>query len=67
MITDAKPASNYARLLAVLQANMAKAREPELIKRLRDAIHTIENSRGATTGRAKGADAGHGADHHQRS
>jgi hypothetical protein len=32
---------NYDRLLAVLEANAASAREPELIRRLRDAIRAI--------------------------
>jgi hypothetical protein len=36
LVTD-----NYARLLRLLEANVARAREPELIRRLRDQIRTI--------------------------
>jgi hypothetical protein len=32
---------NYARLLRLLEANVARAREPELIRRLREQIRTI--------------------------
>jgi hypothetical protein len=36
-----KPATNYERLLAVLERNAENAREPELLRRLRDQIRTI--------------------------
>jgi hypothetical protein len=40
-----KPANNYARLLAILERNVARAHEPELIRRLREAIRATEERR----------------------
>ena len=38
-----KPATNYSRLLKILERNAASVQhEPELIRRLRDAIRAIE-------------------------
>lgn len=41
-----KPATNYDRLLRVLEANAASAHEPELARRLRDAIRAMRERRG---------------------
>jgi len=54
--------TDHDRLLRLLEANLAHAREPELIKRLRAAIHEIQNSRGTTTDRAN-KEAGTGLHH----
>ncbi len=64
LVTD-----NHSRLLRLLESNIAQAREPLLVERLRSALRTIEqNSRGIETGRAKEADAMPGANlHHHRS
>jgi hypothetical protein len=40
-LTAPKPSSNYDRLLRVLEANVASAREPELARRLREAIRAL--------------------------
>jgi hypothetical protein len=57
-------AANFARLLHVLEADAAAGSEPEITRLLRITIKSILDSRGATAGRAKGADAMHGADPH---
>jgi hypothetical protein len=36
-----KPATNYGRLLKILERNLADAREPELIRRLREALRAL--------------------------
>ena len=36
-----KPVTNYDRLLAILERNVADAREPELVTRLREAIRAL--------------------------
>jgi hypothetical protein len=41
-----KPVTNYDRLLAVLEANAERASEPELIRRLRDALRIIRSASG---------------------
>jgi hypothetical protein len=37
---------NYSRLLAILERNAAEVHEPELARRLRDAIRGMEERRG---------------------
>jgi hypothetical protein len=59
LVTD-----NCSRLLRLLESNIAQAREPLLVERLRSALRIIEqNSRGIATGRAKEVGARPGADH----
>jgi hypothetical protein len=42
-----KPAAdNYSRLLTILERNVKRATEPELVQRLRDAIRAVEARRG---------------------
>jgi hypothetical protein len=58
---------NRDRLLRLLEMNVAQATESALIRRLRNALHALQDSRGTTTCHAKEADAGHGADLHVHS
>jgi hypothetical protein len=44
-----KPVTNFDRLLAILERNAASVEhEPELARRLRDAIRTMRERRGET-------------------
>jgi hypothetical protein len=45
-VAPASPTSAANSLLAILKRNMARATEPGLVQRLRNAIHAIEARRG---------------------
>jgi hypothetical protein len=38
-----KPADNYGRLLEILERNVARASEPELVQRLRAALRAMKS------------------------